>query len=86
MAVQPFKDYLTECKFLPRIWGEREAQQRHAGDEDAGHDQVEEVVERAPADVDGEGDVHVGLGAALIHDAVPLPGHVWQQQQPAVRE
>ena len=76
MAVQPFKDYLTECKFLPRIWGEREAQQRHAGDEDAGHDQVEEVVEGAPPHVDGERDVHVGLGAALVHDAVPLPGHV----------
>ena len=76
MAVSvAIKEYLTKCEFLPRIWGEREAQQRHAGDEDAGHDQVEEVVEGAPADVDGEGDVHVGLGAALVDDAVPLTRH-----------
>ena len=44
MAVQPFKEYLTECKFLPRIRGQGEAQQRHAGDEDTRNDQVEEVV------------------------------------------
>ena len=67
---------LTECQLLPGVRRQREPQQRHAGDEDAGHDQVEEVVEGAPPHVDGERDIYVGLGAALVHDAVPLPGHV----------
>ena len=37
---------ITKGKFLPAIWRQSEAQHRHAGDQDAGDDQVEEVVER----------------------------------------
>ena len=68
---------LTKGQFLPRVRGESEAEQGHAGDEDAGHDEVEEVVERPPPDLDGEGDVHVRLRATLINDAVSLTGHTF---------
>ena len=65
----------TERQLLPGVRREGEAEQGHAGDEDAGDDQVEEVVESPPPDSDGEGDVHVGLRAALVHYRVPLAGH-----------
>ena len=38
---------LTESQFLPRVRGQRKPKERHGGDEDAGDDQVEEVVEGA---------------------------------------
>ena len=65
----------TERQLLPGVRREGEAEQGHAGDEDAGDDQVEEVVESPPPDPDGEGDVHVGLRAALVHYRIPLAGH-----------
>ena len=67
----------TEGQLLPGVRGEGEAEQGHAGDEDAGHDEVEEIVESSPPDVDGEGDVHVGLRAALVDDTVPLTRHIF---------
>ena len=77
MGASPSTPSLTECEFLPRVRGESEAEQGHAGDEDAGHDQVEEVVESSPPDLDGEGDVHVRLRATFINDAVPLTRHTF---------
>ncbi len=65
---------LTQCEFLPRVRREGESQQGHGGDENAGHDEVEEVVQGAAADVDGERDVHVGLRAALVVQLMSLPG------------
>ena len=67
---------LTQRELFPRVWRESESKDGHGGDEEAGHDQVEEVVERPPPHVDGEGDVHIRLGAALVDDAVPLARHV----------
>lgn len=46
--------------------GQGEAQEGHGGDHDAGHDQVDGVEESATSDEDGEGDVHVGFGAARV--------------------
>ena len=63
---------LTEGEFLPRVWGKCEAEHGHAGDEDAGDDEVEEVVESPPAYLDGEGDVQVGGRAALVPHLVPF--------------
>ena len=65
----------TERQLLPGVRREGEAEQGHAGDEDAGDDQVEEVVESPPPDPDGEGDVHVGLRAAVVDDAVSSSWH-----------
>ena len=62
----------TEGEFLARVRRQRKAEHGHGGDEDAGHDEVEEVVEGAPPDLDGEGDVQVGGGAALVPHLVPL--------------
>ena len=72
---------LTQRELFPRVRRESESKDGHGGDEEAGHDQVEEVVEGAAADVDGEGDVHVGLGAALVDDAVPLTRHSCNRTQ-----
>ena len=41
-------DWLTQGELLPRIWRQREAEQRHRGDENTGHDQVEEIVQSPP--------------------------------------
>ena len=65
----------TERQLLPGVRREGEAEQGHAGDEDAGDDQVEEVVESSPSDLDGEGDVDVWLGTTLVHDRVSLARH-----------
>ena len=65
----------TKCQLLSGVRGQREAQERHAGDEDTGDDQVEEVVESSPSDLDGEGDVDVWLGTTLVHDRVSLARH-----------
>ena len=70
---------LTECQLLPGVRRQREPQQRHAGDEDAGDDQIEEVVESSPSDVDSEGDVHVWLGTTVVCNTVLLPGHSCSQ-------
>ena len=69
----------TQRQLLPGVRGQGEAQQGHAGDEDTGDDQVEEVIESSPPDLDGEGDVHVRLGTALVHDTIPLAGHSWDR-------
>ena len=68
----------TERQLLPGVRREGEAEQGHAGDEDAGDDQVEEVVESPPPDLDGEGDVQVGGGAALVPHLVPLGRDSWR--------
>ena len=36
----------TQCQFLSGIRGESESKEGHGGDEDAGHNQVEKVVQR----------------------------------------
>ena len=42
------RDIFTQGEFLARIRGQGEAEHGHGGDEDARHDQVEEVVEGPP--------------------------------------
>ena len=96
----------TQGEFLPRVWRQREAEHRHGGDQQARHDQVEEVVQGAPPvtanhssvyhppanessvfhlwtntnetspDLDGEGDVQVGLRTAIVHNLVTGGGHI----------
>ena len=68
---------LTKTQFLSRVRGESKAQHCHGGDQETRHDQVEEVVESSPPDLDGEGDVHVRLRATFINDAVPLTRHTF---------
>ena len=57
----------TQWQLLPRVRGQREAKHRHGGDQHARDDQVEEVVQGSPPDLDLESDVKVGLGTAVIH-------------------
>ena len=40
----------TQSQLLSRVWWESEAKDGHRGDEEAGHDQVGEVVEGSPPD------------------------------------
>ena len=67
--------FLTQGEFLARVRGQGEAEHGHGGDEDAGHDEVEEVVEGPPPDLDGEGDVQVGGGAAVVPHLIPHGRH-----------
>ena len=45
----------TQSQLLSRVWWESEAKDGHRGDEEAGHDQVGEVVEGSPPDGRGNG-------------------------------
>ena len=65
---------LTKTQFLSRVRGESEAQHCHGGDQETRHDQVEEVVESSPPDLDGEGDVQVWLRATLINNFISFSG------------
>ena len=67
----------TQRELLPRVRGQREAQHRHGGDQQTRHDQVEEVVHRPPADLEGVGDVQIRLGTAVVDNFVSLGGHSW---------
>ena len=61
---------LTQSQLLPGVRGQREAQHRHGGDQEARHDQVEEVVHRPPPDLDCVGDVQIRLGATIVNDLI----------------
>ena len=65
---------ISPCQreLLPGVRGQREAQHRHGGDQQTRHDQVREVVERPPADLDDERDVQVRLRAAFVNNLIPL--------------
>ena len=62
----------TQSQLLSRVWRQREAEDRHGSDEEARHDQVEEIVESSPPDFDNVGDVKVGLGATVVDNLVSL--------------
>ena len=49
----------------------------HRGYEHARNYQVKKVVDCPPPDLDGEGDVEVGLRAAVVDHLVPDGGHSW---------
>lgn len=66
---------LTEGEFLAGIGRQGEPEDGHAGNQDARHDQIEEVVECAPSDDDDESNVYVRFRAAIVVDFVPLTGH-----------
>ena len=70
----------TQSQLLSRVWWESEAKDGHRGDEEAGHDQIVEVVHRPPSDLDGEGDVQVGLGTTLVDHLISLGRNAWSDQ------
>ena len=66
----------AEGELLPGVgWG-LEAKDDHAGDHDAGDDQVVEVVDRLPLDADLVGDVNIegALAALVLHSVPDAPG------------
>ena len=72
---------ITKGKFLPAIWRQSEAQHRHAGDQEAGDDQVGEVVHRPPPDLDGEGDVQVWLRTTLVDHLITNCWNSWERER-----
>jgi len=66
---------LTEGKFLAGIGRKGEPEDGHAGNQDARHDQVEEVIECASSDNDDKSDVYVRFRAAVVVDLVPFTGY-----------
>ena len=69
---------LTQSQLLPRVRGQSEAQHRHGGDQEARHDQVEEVIHRPPPDLEDVGDVEIRLGAAVVDNFIALGGNSWE--------
>ena len=63
---------LTQTELLPRVWGQREAQYSHGGDQEARHDQVGEVVQGSSPYFDHKGDVKVRLGTTVVNDLIPI--------------
>ena len=72
---------LTKSKLLSSIRGQREAKQSHGRDENTGNNEIEEVVEGSPANVDSKGDINIGLGAAVVGHRILFTRHPWIQQQ-----
>ena len=70
---------LTQRELFPRVRRESESKDGHGGDEEAGHDQVEEVVEGSPPDPHHEGDVKVRLGTAVVDHLIPGSGHTCEE-------
>ena len=70
---------LTQRELFPRVWRESESKDGHGGDEEAGHDQVEEVVEGSPPDPHHEGDVKVRLRTAVVDHFIPGSGHTCEE-------
>ena len=68
---QGHQDCDAQGQLLSRVRRGVEAEYDHAGDDDAGDDQVVEVVDRPPLDDEGEGDVQVDLRTAGVGDHVP---------------
>ena len=64
----------TKWEFFSRVWRQSEAEDRHGGDEETRDDEIIEIVHGPPPDLDGEGDVQVGLRAAVVHNLVPDGG------------
>ena len=67
--------YITKRQFFSRVWWQSEAKDGHGGDQDAGDDEVAEVVQGPPPDLDGEGDVQIGSWTTFVEDLVTLGGH-----------
>ena len=69
---------LTQSQLLSGVRGQSEAKHRHGGDQEARHDQVEEVVHRPPPDLEDVGDVEIRLGAAVVDNFIALGGNSWE--------
>ena len=61
---------LTKRQLLPGVWGESEVQHRHGGYQQTRHDQVVEVVQSSPPQLDHEGDVKIWFRAAFVDNLV----------------
>ena len=76
----------TQWEFFSGVRGQREPQHRHGGDQEARHQQIVEVVEGPPPDLDGEGDVQVRFGTAVVDDLISLGrntfkvGNSWEKE------
>ena len=68
---------VTKRQLLPRVWGESEVQHRHGGYQEARHDQVVEVIQSSPSQLDHEGDVQIRLRAAVVDDLVSAGGNTF---------
>ena len=69
-----FPTRLTKRQLLPWVWGQGEVEHRHGGYQEARHDQVVEVVQGSPSQLDNEGYVQIRLRAAVIDDLVSAGG------------
>lgn len=73
------KFLLTQGDLLSGVSGQQEDEECEGGDEDAGYEKVESVVERPPPHHHGEGDVGVRLLTAVIETLVPSSGNLCEQ-------
>ena len=75
------KKYITKRQFFSRVRWQSEAEDGHGGDQDAGNDEVAEVVEGPPPDLDGEGNVQIGGWTTFIEHLVTLSWDSWNRRQ-----
>ena len=71
---------LTERELFPRVRRECESKDGHRRDEEARHDQVEEVVESPTSDPHHKGDVQVRFRTAVVDHFVPGSRHACEKQ------
>ena len=72
---------LTKREFFSRVRGKSEAEHSHGSDENTGNDEIEEVVESPPPDVDPEGDVKVGSRTTIIDHLMSLGRNIFKCEQ-----
>lgn len=70
---------LTQGDLLSGVSGQQEDKECEGGDEDAGDEEVESVVERPPPHHHGEGHVGVRLLTAVIETLIPLSRNLCKQ-------
>ena len=67
----------SKRQFLSWIRRQSEAKHSHGGNQETRHDEVEEVVESSPSDLDSEGDVKVGFRTTFVDNFISCGRNTW---------
>lgn len=74
-------EWHTKCDLLSGIRRQAEGEYGKEGDDDAGDDEVDEIVDGSASHPDAECDVVVLLRARRVVDYVSLGRHVWRNHR-----
>ena len=70
---------LTQWKFFSWAWRQSETKYSHRCNENTGNNEIEEVVECSPSNLDDECDVQVGLGTTVIKNLIAFSRNTYKK-------